>query len=253
MPDQINKYLSEPAYSQLATILRRQIADGMYPPGGRIPSESTISRQHGISIMTVRQAISLLLEQGLVERVQGSGTFVKRLTLTESRFDLDSVRDIFRDPERTRVKVLSIKLERADQKTAEFLQLPGGERVIVIRRLLLRDDLPIMFHEGRIRCDPSRPLVEAELSLGPLSELFNGHSGSEAKKGELTAIPTVLNEEEAVLLKQPAGTPVFRLEYVVHDFQDVPFGWGWFTTAPGTLTLKARLGLWDESYRADKL
>ena len=126
MPDQINKYLSEPAYAQLAAILRRQIADGVYPPGERIPSESTISRQHGISIMTVRQAISLLLEQGLVERVQGSGTFVKPLTLTESRFDLDSIREILRDPERTRVKVLRINLDRADEKTAETLRLPRG-------------------------------------------------------------------------------------------------------------------------------
>jgi DNA-binding GntR family transcriptional regulator len=247
MTDQINKYLSEPAYAQLAAILRRQIAAGVYPPGERIPSESTISRQNGISIMTVRQAISLLLDQGLVERVQGSGTFVKPLTLTESRFDLDSIREIFRVPERTRVKVLRINLERADGKAAEILHLPRGERIIVIRRLLLHDDLPVMFHEGRIRCDPSRPLVEAELSLGPLSELFNGQAGSAAKKGELTAIPTVLGEDEANLLGHPAGTPVIRLEYVVYDFDDSPFGWGWFTAAPGTLTLKAKLGLWDES------
>jgi len=247
MPDQIKKYIAEPVYAQLAAILRRQIADGVYPPGERIPSESTISKQHGISIMTVRQAVGLLLEQGLVERVHGSGTFVKHLTLTESRFDLESIREIFRDSERTRVKVLRINLERADEKTAEILHLPMGERIIVIRRLLLRDELPVMFHEGRIRCDPSRPLVEAELSLGPLSELFSGHAGSAAKKGELTVIPIVLGDEEAHLLGHPAGTPVIRLEYVVYDFQDVPFGWGWFTAAPETLMLKAKLGLWDES------
>ncbi len=248
MPDRINKDRSEPAYAQLAAILRRQIADGVYPPGERIPSESTISRQHGISVMTVRQAISLLLEQGLVERVQGSGTFVKPLTLTESRFDLDSIREIFLDPERTRVKVLRINLERADEKTAEILHLAKGERIIRIRRLLLRDDQPIMFHEGRIRCDPSRPLVEAELNLGPLSDLFNRQGGGAAKKGELAVYPAALNgEEEAALLGRPIGTPTFRLEYVVYDFDDVPFGWGWFTATPEVMSLKARLGLWEES------
>ena len=76
--------------------------------------------------MTVRQAIGVLTEQGLLERVRGSGTFVKPVTLTESRFDLDSIREIFQDPERTRVKVLQISLARADAKTAEMLRLPIG-------------------------------------------------------------------------------------------------------------------------------
>jgi DNA-binding GntR family transcriptional regulator len=247
MPDRINKERFEPAYAQLAAILRRQIAEGVYPPGDKIPSESSISRQYGLSIMTVRQAIGVLTEQGLIERVQGSGTFVKPVTLTGSRFDLDAVREIFQDSERTRVKVLQISLARADSKTADMLRLPPGGRIILIRRLLLRDNRPVMSHEGRIRCDPARPVVEAELSVGPLSDLFNGHGGGVAKKGELTLVPTILGCEEAGILNQPVGTPVFRLEYLVYDFQDVPFGWGWFTAAPETLSLKTKLGLWDES------
>lgn len=247
MPDRINKDSFEPAYAQLAAILRRQIAGGVYPPGGRIPSESSISRQYGISIMTVRQAIGVLTEQGLIERIQGSGTFVKPVTLTGSRFDLDCIKEIFQASERTRVKVLSISLVRTDEKTAQKLGLPAGTRVILIRRVLLRDNQPVMSHQGRIRCDPNRPVVEAELNIGPLSDLFNGHGGGLAKKGELTVIPTVLDDEEARLLNQPAGTPVFRLEYLVYDFHDTPFGWGWFTAAPETLALKAKLGLWDES------
>jgi GntR family transcriptional regulator len=247
MPDRINKDSFEPAYAQLAAILRRQIAGGVYPPGGKIPSESSISKQYRISVMTVRQAIGVLTEQGLIERIQGSGTFVKPFTLAGSRFDLHCIREIFQDAEQTRVKVLRISLVKTDEKTAQKLGLPAGGRVILIRRILLRDNEPIMSHEGRIRCDPDRPVVEAELSIGPLSDLFNGHGGGLAKKGELTVIPTVLNDEEARLLNQPVGTAVFRLEYLVYDFHDTAFGWGWFTAAPGTLTLQAKLGLWDES------
>jgi GntR family transcriptional regulator len=247
MPDRINKDRFEPAYAQLAAILRRQIAEGAYPPGGKIPSESSIGKRYGLSIMTVRQAVGVLTEEGLIERIQGSGTYVRPVTLTGSRFDLDSIREIFRDSERTRVKVLQLRLERADEKTAEMLALPTGGRIILISRLLLRDNQPAMSHEGRIRCDPDRPFVEAELSVGPLSDLFNGSGGGVAKKGELTVIPTILSSEEASLLNQPAGTPVFRLEYIVYDFQDTPFGWGWFTAVPGTLILKAKLGLWDEA------
>jgi len=247
MRDRIRKELFEPAYAQLAAILRRQIAGGVYPPGEKIPSESSISKEYGLSLMTVRQAIGVLMEQGLLERIQGSGTFVKPLKLMESRFDLDSIKKILQDPERTRVKVLQISLTRADSKTRETLRVPVGERIILIRRLLLHDGRPAMFHEGRVRYDPTLPLVEAELSLGALSDLFTRHGGGAAKKGELTVVPTVLSEDEASLLDQPVGTPVLRLEYVVYDFHDVPFGWGWLTAAPETLTLKTRLGSWDES------
>jgi len=246
MRDRISKERFEPAYAQLAAILRRRIAEGAYPPGEKIPSESAMSKEYGLSLMTVRQAIGVLMEQGLLERIQGSGTFVKPLKLTESRFDLDSLREIFHDPERTQVKVLQINLTRADAKTAEILQLPPHARVILIRRLLLRDGQPVMFHEGHIRCDPKRPVVEAELSLGPLSDLFNGQGTGTAKKGELTVLPATLGEEDAALLNQPVGSPAFRLEYIVYDFDDVPFGWGWFTAPPEVMRLKTRLGLWEE-------
>jgi GntR family transcriptional regulator len=244
MPNRINKDDFEPAYAQLAGILRRQIAEGFYPPGQKIPSESSISREYHIAPMTVRQAIGVLTEQGILERIQGVGTFVKPLRWTESRFELDGLREIFQDAVRTQVKVLRVDLARADAAIAEKLKVPARARVIVIRRLLLRDKVPIMFHEGRVRYEPTRPLVEAELNLGPLSDLFDGQGGLTAKKGELTVLPAMMNEEEAALLGRPAGTPTFRLEYLVYDFDDVPFGWGWFTTVPEAMSFKARLGLW---------
>jgi GntR family transcriptional regulator len=245
MPERIDKDRFEPAYAQLAAILRRKISEGIYPPGDKIPSESSISKTYGVSPMTVRQAIGVLTEQGLLDRVQGSGTFVKPLNITESRFELDSLREIFQDAEGTKVKVLQLALTKADPKTANKLELPVDSRVILIRRLLLRSASPVMFHEGHVRCDPTKPVVEAELNIGPLSELFTGQTGGTAKKGELEMIPTILGNVEAGLLNHPVGSPAFRLEYVVYDFDDVPFGWGWFVAPPKVLRLRTQLGLWE--------
>jgi GntR family transcriptional regulator len=246
MPDRIDKDRFEPAYAQLAAIIHRQIADGVYPPGEKIPSESSISKQYGLSPMTVRQAIGVLTEQGLLERIQGSGTFVKPLELTGARFDLDRLRDIFRNSEHTRVKILQLSLTKADAETAEKLRIPLNARAILIRRLLLTDNRPTLFHLGIIRCDPDRPFVEAELDLGPLSDLFSGHGRRTVKKGELALVPAVLGGEEAVHLERPSGVPVFRINYLFFDFDDAPVGYGWFTAPPEALDLKTRLGLWDE-------
>jgi DNA-binding LacI/PurR family transcriptional regulator len=60
----------------LATRLREQIADGHWPLGGRLPTEQELARTHEVGINTVRRAINLLVDEGLVRRRQGSGTFV---------------------------------------------------------------------------------------------------------------------------------------------------------------------------------
>lgn len=62
--EKIDREAYEPAYAQLANILRRQIAEGAYRPGDQLPSEAQLCRLYGISPMTVRRSINLLADQG---------------------------------------------------------------------------------------------------------------------------------------------------------------------------------------------
>lgn len=72
----IRKNAGQPAWRQLADILRRQILDGEYQPGEPIPSERQLQEQYQLSRGPVRRAIALLRDEGLVVTVAGSGTFV---------------------------------------------------------------------------------------------------------------------------------------------------------------------------------
>jgi GntR family transcriptional regulator len=65
-----------PVYRQLAAILREGIERGTYPPGRKIPSETTLMQEHGVARETVRKAVRILADEGLVEPVQGRGVFV---------------------------------------------------------------------------------------------------------------------------------------------------------------------------------
>jgi len=67
-----------PLWQQLADILRAKIKSGELPPGRIMPSESTLMQEHGLARGTVRKAIDALVQEGLVNRVQGRGTFVRR-------------------------------------------------------------------------------------------------------------------------------------------------------------------------------
>ncbi|WP_319521388.1 GntR family transcriptional regulator [uncultured Desulfosarcina sp.] len=66
-----------PLYRQLADILMEAIHGGDYPPGSRIPSEPQLAKDYGIGRPTVRQAIDMLVRQGMLSRRRGSGTYVR--------------------------------------------------------------------------------------------------------------------------------------------------------------------------------
>ena len=67
-----------PLWQQLADILRAKIKSGELPPGRVMPSESTLVQEHGLARGTARKAVDALVQEGLVNRVQGRGTFVRR-------------------------------------------------------------------------------------------------------------------------------------------------------------------------------
>jgi GntR family transcriptional regulator len=65
-----------PVYLQLAAILRARIEAGEIPPGRALPSETTLMGEYGLARETVRKAVRVLRDEGLVQIVQGRGAFV---------------------------------------------------------------------------------------------------------------------------------------------------------------------------------
>ena len=237
------KNSADPAYLQVAAALRGLIADGTYPLGGKLPSALTLSRQFRVSPMTVRQALLLLMEEGLLRSIQGSGTYVKHLDIRGCGFSLDSLADLI-GTENAKVRVLKIRTQKADEDLTAKLRLKPGARVVQVVRLLLCNGPPVLLQRGYVPCDPERPLVEAELDAMSLSGFFTGRHSGLIKKGELAARAGVLDPEEAQLLEQPAGSAAILVEYLFYDFQDLPIGSGTFIVPHHFLVFKTQIGLW---------
>ena len=68
-----------PRWRQVYAVMEEQIADGTYPPGGRLPSVVDVCAQFGISQMTARKVLQKLRDEGLAEMQPGIGTFVTEL------------------------------------------------------------------------------------------------------------------------------------------------------------------------------
>ena len=243
----IDRRAFEPAYAQLVNILKEQIAKGTYLPGSKLPSESELCKLYQVSPMTVRRSINALLDQGIVSTIQGSGTYVKAPDLGGVTFSLEEFHNIFKDRERTKVKILETLIIKADESTAERLAISPGERSILIRRVLIRDGDPILYHREQLIYDPLRPTVEAELEVTSLHGLFVGKGETNLKRGELTIEAVVLTKEEADVLNTMEMLPAFRIEHIFYDFEDKPVSWGRFICRGDRLRFTTTVGVGNKS------
>ena len=241
----IDRESYEPAYAQLANILRRQVAAGLFRPGDQLPSEAMLCRSYHVSPMTVRRTINLLAEEGVVSTAKGRGTFVKPLELSQAAFDLRELQDLFTDPSMV-VRLLDARIIAADERTARKLQLEIGQKIIYIRRLLSLDYEPALYHREYLIYDPGRPIVESEMEATALRGLFDGAGSAILKRGELKVEVCLLNDEEAKMLQLPPPAAAFCLEHLFYDFEDCPVSWGWFICRSDFLHFTTTVGINNE-------
>ena len=239
----IDRSSYEPAYAQLVNILRQSMAAGILRPGDQLPSEAQLCERYGVSPMTVRRAINMLVDQGVVIAEQGRGTFVKPIAMGEASFQLRELQDIFNDTEHTTVNVLEARIVTADERVARKLEIAIGQRTVYIRRLLRTDGLPSLYHREYLVYDPTRPIVEAELEVTALQRLFSGTGETILKRGDINMEATLLDEEEAQLLQVQQPMAAFCFEHLFYDFDDKPISWGWFIGRADLLRFTTQVGL----------
>lgn len=242
----IDKGSRMPAYAQMADILRASISQGEYPPGGRLPAESALAKAYGVSAMTARQAVSVLEEEGLVRRVQGSGTFVRKVGVAASNFDLESLGSVFADQENLQVRIVKASVKKSPGVEKEVLGLEPSDPVIVVERVILHQGEPFTLHISYTSFDPASPTVESMLDTVVLTGLIFQEGYSNFKRGALRLMPALLDAREAGILEMAEGAPVFKLEHLFYDFDNRPTAFGWFLVSHEKMPLLSKVGVWDE-------
>jgi DNA-binding GntR family transcriptional regulator len=233
----------EPVYIQLVDSLRLSMATGRLRPGDQLPSEAQLCDRYKVSPMTVRRAINILADQGLVAAEQGRGTFVRPVVMSSATFQLGQLQNLFGDQQHTIVNLLEARIVAADERSARKLNVNIGTRIIYIRRLLRTEIGPVFYHREYLIYDPTRPIVEAEMEVTALQQLFNGSTESILKHGDISIDATILTDEEARLLQATQPMAAFCIEHLFYEFDDKPVSWGWFVGRADRLHFTTQVGL----------
>lgn len=217
-----------PAYYQLASSLREKIMGGELRAGDRIPSEEELAGEHGLSRMTVRRAISMLSDEGLLRGERGRGTFVIEPRMDGGLFLIPDFHEEMRSQGiDTRARLLGVNVVKAGRTPAERLGLKRGRQVLYMERVMEGDGEPMVFDRKFILYDKTQPLLEVELGHGSTAELFSGGSELKPVRAELQLTASVLDEREAGLLASTAGAPAFCMEQLLFAANDLRVVWGW--------------------------
>jgi GntR family transcriptional regulator len=238
----IDRSSYEPAYAQLVNILSEAIAGGEYQAGDQLPTEAELCAAYDVSPMTVRRAIGILLDRGAVNTARGRGTFVQPLRLSTASFRLSELHDLLRD-ETVTARILEARIMPAGPRAAASLNVPDGTRVVSIRRLLLERGEPLIYHRESLVYDPARPIVEAELDVTALRDMFEGGAGAGPKRGELIIHASVLTQDEATHLAAPPASAAWVLEHIFYDYDETPVSWGRFVCRGERLQFRAGVGV----------
>jgi GntR family transcriptional regulator len=214
----------QPKYLRIHAELRDRITSGQWPAGTSLPAQRDLAGEFGVSIMTLRQALQLLADDGLIAARHGSGTYVA----ARYEYDLGHLRsfaaDLAAQGAEIRTRLLAAEIiTPADEVSA---RLGGPGQVLRLRRLRLAGGRPLIMQTSYLPLpladglDPAdlaeRGLytVLAEHGLGEhglaehgLGEHGSAGNGLAVMRAAETITPCVLGTLEAGYLERPAGSP----------------------------------------------
>jgi GntR family transcriptional regulator len=210
-----------PVYRQIQQAIQSQIASGELKTGDAIASEREIARQHGISLMTARNAVRELELEGLVERRRGAGTFVappkihfnKLISFTEQM----AARGLS-----ARTRTLQAKVIDAEYDLTARLALSTGSKVLKVERLRLAGDQPLALEVCYLPAQNFERLMEFPLENRSLFTLIEQEFGLQLAYAdeEVDAIPA--DPKIAENLGVPTHFPVLRIRQLLYSASGKP-------------------------------
>jgi len=216
-----------PLYQRLADLLRDEISKGKRKPGDRLPSENVIAEDYGLAPGTIRKALAQLVDDGILERVQGRGTYVRRPSFDRSLFRFFRFRSKDGENGIPDSRIRSRRVKPMPEHVAEALHCAPKSEGINVSRLRLIDEAPVLLEDIWLPLDRFRPFLELEeRDIGALLyPIYDQHCDQVVARAEEILTADVASKDIARTLAIEAGTPVMVIDRLARGFDDHPIEW----------------------------
>ena len=214
MSEEINK----PLYARIQEYIAELILSGKLVPEAKIQSERDFSDDLGVSRMTVRRAITELVNEGLLERKHGSGTYVSKPKIT---YESPELANYTLALQRRNIAVASQLLEFgevvASRRLAESLQIEIGNPIYRIAMLRFANRVPVILERVFISCARCPDLEEWDLEKTSIQDLLTDVYHIEPGRISQTVEAVVAVDTVAQQLRVEEGFPLLMLSRVMFE------------------------------------
>jgi GntR family transcriptional regulator len=226
-----------PLYYQVQHTISQRISRGEYPPGSQLPSESELSRELGVSRVTVREALRVLAQENVLVKVQGRGTFVSDnpLIVQPSRNFTGFLEDLYDQLERVSVKNIDIARIPLTDELRSLLRLGADAKEVVrVKRTRYVDDAPYAFTINTLPLEIGVHFTKENLQTSPLVRILEEDLKIQITDAHETITAAAADTEIAQSLDIPFLAPVMHVKRFLFTIEEKP------------------LQIVDSYYRADK-
>lgn len=198
-------------YKSIADRLRLRLNSADFAIGSPLPGEKKLAEEFGVARMTIRKAIDLLVDWGLVVRRHGSGTFVARKDVHHETSNLTGLAEVLRKQGKEVVsQVLAFEVMPAPPAIASLLRIKIDERIYFSRRVRYVDDKPLMLEDSYMPVKLFRNLSLSHLE-GSKFDYIEKECGIIISGNYETLTPVLADKQLARSMNVPEQTPLLRI------------------------------------------
>lgn len=225
-----------PRYYQIFEELYKEITEGNYKEGDKFPSDTELVKKYDVSRGTIREALKILFQRGLLVRKQGKGSFITYSKIEQDAKRLMGFTELMKSHgKEPSAKILEITTKIPSRRIQSLLHLTEDDKVVKIQRLRFGDKEPLIVERSYFSFDLFKDLLKFDFEKESIYHLLYNNTDIRLGEAKQTIEAIAAGQRENELLKVEHGTPLLLIKRIIKTMRGKYFQYS------------------EDVYRSDKL